>query len=378
MTAIRFGIIGAGNIGVGTARGDAFVSVLGHLDEAQVTGIFDINPQNAQRAAESAGAQAFTQLDAFLDSGLDAVVICSPVRFHVEQAAAALQRDIHVLSEVTAAHSMESARTLADAAERSSARYMLAENYRYFDEIELLKRMADDGRFGELYFAQGEYLHDCRDLWLDAHGKPTWRSPSAKAPGYGVYCTHSLGPLLYLLDDRATQVACLASPMELVAPHRTGHFNFVMLMGTQKGATIRVRVDTISPRPHQAAYYSIQGTRGSFESWRGLGDQSKVWLADEHEASHVFESANWHPLSDYAERYIPDRLAAGEEARAGGHGTSEFWMVKDFIGAIRGERPSPIDAYRSLDYTVPGICAMASLARGGEVVPVPDFRPRER
>ena len=34
MTAIRFGIIGAGNIGVGTARGDAFVSVLGHLDEA--------------------------------------------------------------------------------------------------------------------------------------------------------------------------------------------------------------------------------------------------------------------------------------------------------------------------------------------------------
>ncbi len=53
-------------------------------------------------------------------------------------------------------------------------------------------------------------------------------------------------------------------------------------------------------------------------------------------------------------------------------------MVKDFIGAVRGERPSPVDAYRSLDYTVPGICAMESLARGGKAVPVPDSRPRER
>ena len=189
-----------------------------------------------------------------------------------------------------------------------------------------------------------------------------------------MYCTHSLGPLLYVLEERVVQVAALANETAIVAPERTGSFNFVMLMRTDGDHTLRVRVDTVSPRPHQAAYYSLQGTAGSFESWRGLGDQDTVWLAAEHEASHVFGSAKWHALSDYAERYIPDRLAAGEEARAGGHGSSEYWMMKDFLGAIRGERDSPIDACRALDYTVPGICAIESVAQGGAAIPVPDFR----
>jgi len=375
VSAIRFGIIGAGNVGVGTARGDSFMRLLTHFEETRVTAICDVSADNAQRAAESVeGARAFTELEPFLDSGLDAAIICSPVAFHAEQAAAALARDIHVLSEVTAAQSLEAARTLAEAAARSRARYMLAENYRYFDEVELLKRMADDGTFGELYFAEGEYLHDCKDLWVDGQGKPTWRGGDGKIPGYGVYCTHSLGPLLYILDDRVVRVSAAANETSLVVQGRGGLFNFVMLMVTAGGRTIRVRVDTVSPRPHQAAYYSLQGTAGAFESWRGLGDRDTVWLAAEHEASHVFGSAKWHALSDYAERYIPDRLAAGEEARAGGHGTSEYWMMKDFLGAIRGERDSPIDACRALDYTVPGICAIESVAQGGAAIPVPDFR----
>lgn len=374
MSTIRFGVIGAGNIGVGTARGDSFIRLLRSFDETRVAAIYDVIPENAERAAGSANAAAFTELEPFLDSGLDAAVICSPVRFHAEQAVACLNRDIHVLSEVTAAHSLEAARDLAAAAAGSSAQYMLAENYRYFDEVELLKRMLEDGRFGEPYFAEGEYLHDCRDLWLDADGNVTWRGAGKGTLGYGVYCTHSLGPVLYLLDDRITQVAALASDMSLLAPQRGGVFNFTLLMRTERGRTVKVRVDTVSPRPHQTAYYSLQGTAGCYESWRGLGDSNKVWLADEHEPSHVSDGAKWHPLSDYAARYIPDRLAADEAAKSGGHGTSEFWMMQDFIAAVRGERPSPIDAARALDYSVPGICAQESVAQGGAAIRVPDFR----
>ena len=43
------------------------------------------------------------------------------------------------------------------------------------DEVELLKRMNDDGRFGEAYYFEGEYLHDCKDLWFDSEGNRTWR-----------------------------------------------------------------------------------------------------------------------------------------------------------------------------------------------------------
>lgn len=36
----------------------------------------------------------------------------------------------------------------------------------------------------------------------------------------------------------------------------------------------------------------------------------------------------------------------------------------------------PIDAYRGLDYTVPGIVARQSAEQGGVLLPVPDFRPK--
>lgn len=375
MASVEFGVIGAGNVGVGTARGDAFIRILRHFPEAKVSAVFDIKAENAARAAEAAGASYFTDLESFLDSGVEAVIVCSPVKFHVEQCAAALARNIHVLSEVTAAHSMEAARQLAEAAAGSTAQYMLAENYRYFDEIELIRRMARDGRFGDPYFAEGEYVHDCRDLWLDEAGEPTWRGASGRTAGYGVYCTHSLGPLLYILEDRVTRVSCLANEIGLVVPERKGLFNFYMVMRTARGRTVRVRVDTVSPRPHAATYYSLQGDAGAYEGARGLGDRAKVWLADEHEESHCFESAQWHPLADYAQRYIPERLAVGEEARSGGHGSSEYWLLKDFLAVVQDRQKSPIDAYRALDYTVPGICALESVAQGGAPVAVPDFRP---
>ena len=374
MAVIQFGIIGAGNVGVGTARGDSFIRVLTRFNEAAVAAIYDVNPENADRAAGAAGAQAFTELEPFLDSGIDAVVISSPVAYHAEQSTAALRRGIHVLSEVPAVHSIQSARELVAAASRSSSHYMLAENYCYLDEVELVRRMAQHGRFGHIYFAEGEYLHDCRELLVDRGGGPTWRGEPGRTLGYGVYCTHSLGPLLYILEDRSVQVSALACEASQVIPGRQGLFNFTMLMRTEGGRTLRVRVDTVSARPHRPAYYSLQGTSGAYESWRGLGDKPRIWLCDEHEPSRCFESAAWHALFDYAEEYIPDRLGIGNEAAVGGHGTSEYWMVKDFIAAIERDEPPPIDVYRALDCTLPGICAVESVTSGGQVVSVPDPR----
>jgi predicted dehydrogenase len=282
----------------------------------------------------------------------------------------ALRAGKHVLSEVTACHTLEDARALVDAARASDAIYMMAENYRYLDEIELLKRLHDAGRFGEVYYGEGEYLHDCRGLWRDEAGELTWRGRG----NLGVYITHSLGPLLYILADRATSVSAVAVPGGKFDPEVTGPTMHLAHLTTTRGATLRVRVDHVSPRPHQMAYYALQGTAGAYEAWRGFGDTNKVWLADEHEPSLFHAPAQWHGLAEQAERAIPDRLAAPDEARLGGHGTSEYWLLKDFLAAVRGEMAPPIDVHLALDYTLPGICAMESAARGGAPVAVPDSR----
>ncbi|MGH2558654.1 MAG: Gfo/Idh/MocA family protein, partial [Thermomicrobiales bacterium] len=297
-------------------------------------------------------------------------VVASPVPFHAEQAVAALQAGKHVLSEVTACQSLDEARALVDAARTSSALYMMAENYRYLDEVELLKRLHDEGRFGELYYGAGEYLHDCRDLWYSEDGALTWRGKGL----LGVYCTHSLGPLLFITGDRVETVSALAVPGGRFDPRVTHPTMQLMQMVTTSGVTLRVRVDHVSPRPHQMAYYALQGTAGCVESWRGGGDQSKAWIADEHESSTVSGGAAWHPLAEQAPRYIPERLAAPPEARHGGHGTSEYWLVGEFLAAVRGEVPVPIHVYRALDYTLPGVLAVTSAAANCAPQSVPDPR----
>ena len=361
---IRFGVIGL-------RRGQSFLRTCEAVGGATVTAIHDIDGERAAAVGATFGAAPFTDLDAFLDSGIDAVVIASPLPCHAQQAIAALDAGIHVLSEVTACHTMADARALVEASRRSSAIYMMAENYRWLDEVEHLKRLNDAGRFGEIYFGEGEYLHDCKDLWYADDGSLTWRGRGQ----LGVYCTHSLGPLLYITGDRVRTVSCLAVPGGKFDPAIANPTMHLMQMVMDGGVTLRVRVDHVSPRPHQMAYYSLQGTRGSFESWRGNGDRSKIWLDDAHEPSRVSgEGAQWHDLSGLASEYIPDRIAAPPEARLGGHGTSEYWLLKDFLAAVRGEIPSPVDVYRALDYTIPGILAMASADAAGAPIDVPDPR----
>jgi predicted dehydrogenase len=379
METIRFGIIGAGNPGVGSSRGNSYARLCRALPGAAVMAIFDVLRENAERAcaqiAASGGPEArpFDRLEPFLESGLDAVVVASPLVYHAEQSIAALERGIHVLSEVTAAHSLEAARVLAEAARKSAAHYMLAENYRYFEEVELVKRMVADGRFGRVYFGEGEYVHDCKGLWRHPDGSLTWRGSGQGL--HGIYCTHSLGPLLYLFDDRPARVTCMTPGDQGFDPEVAAPAGHVMLVQTVRGHLLKVRVDHVSPRPHTAAYYAVQGTAGCYEGARGLGDQAKVWLEEEHGPSfqpgHAGPSAPWHPLADYRERYIPDRLRPPEAARHGGHGTSEYWMLRDFLAAIREDRPPPIDIDAALDYTVPGILAAESARRGGEPMAMP-------
>ena len=361
---VKFGVIGL-------RRGASFVRVCGAARGAAVTALYDIDAEAVVKAAEDIDARPFSDFEEFLNADIDAVVVASPLPFHAGQAAQALRAGKHVLSEVTASLDMEQARDLVAAARESQALYMMAENYRYMDEVELLKRLADAGRFGQIYYLEGEYLHDCKDLWFDSDGNLTWRGRGQ----LGVYCTHSLGPLLYITGERVATVSCVAVPGGKFIPDNHNPTMHLMQMVTDQGTILRVRVDHVSPRPHQMAYYAVQGTDGAFESWRGHGDQSKIWLADEHDPSRVSGAgAQWHDTEPFARQYIPERLAAPEEASFGGHGTSEYWLLRDFLAAIRGEKPCPIDVDRAMDYTLPGIVALESARTNGTPIAVPDTR----
>lgn len=134
---------------------------------------------------------------------------------------------------------------------------------------------------------------------------------------------------------------------------------------------IKLRIDCISNRPHNSAYYTLQGTKGCYEAPRGLGDEHKIYLKAEGDHS---DSAEWRPLSDFNE-YLPERYRiATEEQRNAGHYGGDFFIVQDFIDAIRNGSKPPIDVYDACEWTAVALLSELSIANGGRPVDMPDFR----
>jgi predicted dehydrogenase len=364
---LRVGIVGAGADHASAKRGQVWLRFFTTAG-AEVKMVYDPVRANAERAAAFApGCRVTTDWQEFLDTPLGAAVIASPVPFHARQAADCLDRGMAVLSEVSAATNLDDAKRLARAASQPGRLYMLSANFRFRDEVELLKRMADDGRFGQIYYAEGSYLHDCRTYCRDPDGSLTWRGEGQ----YGVYIVHPLAPLLYILQDRVAQVSALSHSRAIIDAKLQGDFNYTLLMRTAKGATLYLREDSIGPRPKLTAYTLLHGTRGAFESARGLGDEAKVAV---EEAPGSVET--WRPLRDFAAQYIPERLnpPADIQQYVHTHGTMEYWTLQEFLASVQQRRTPAVDVFQALDIALPAIMAVESVRHGGAVVEVPDPR----
>jgi len=375
MQPLKFGLVGAGGNKVGDGRGLSHARHLAALEAGQIVAVCDIAGDAAERVAAQLGATAYTDYERFLRHGLDVIILATPDPLHAQMAALALEAGVGVISEVPAATTVADGRRLAQAAHKSGGFYMLLENYGYRDEIELIRRLVQAGKFGDVYFGEGEYIHDCRGLNRFADGSLTWRG---QAFSQYVYIWHSLRPLLYILGDRTKRVTAMQTmqPSRLEADINIAD-NVVSLFETAAGRLLKIRVDIVSPRPHIMDYYALQGTHGAFEGTRGFGDPPRIWLEELEPADRPGKSGPsvaWRPLAEFEADYIADRVAARTEAKRTGHGGSDYWTMKAFVDAYRRDDTSPVDVFRALDCSLPGPLALESARQGGTPVEIPDPR----
>jgi len=359
---------------VGLPRARGFAAAFRTQPDVEITAACDINPEALQRMCDDLGIEKrYTDYEAFLDSDVDIVVVSTPMPFHAPQAVAALERGIHVLSEVPAIVDLTQAWRLVEAARSSSAIYMMAENYCYLKAVGIVREMVRQGLFGTPYYGEGEYLHELKGLNEITRWRRVWQT-GLNGVTYG---THSLGPLLWWFGERVVTVSGLGSGHHYRDPRGAEYEQedtCMMLCKTERGGLLRVRVDMLSNRPHLMTYYSLQGTKGCYEAARGCGDVDKVWLADRGDDPNA-----WRPLSDLAEEFTPENWRKWEkQAREAGHGGGDLLQVLDFMAAIRDGAGPEVDVYAALDFSMPGLISQESIARRGAPLPVPDFRSVKR
>ena len=338
----------------GLRRGRGLLQTFHQHRDAEVTAVCDPDlVRRAQVAADFGIATTCADFDELVAMGLDIVVVATPAPQHAGQSIRALEAGAHVMSEVPAAWSLDECAALVAAVARSGRVYMMAENMNFFHYITEWKKCIQGGEIGHVFYAEAEYIHDCRHIMRAAGGQRAWR---ASMPPIH-YCTHSLGPLLDILDDRCVSAVGMATGTHTAADIGSTDME-VGLFQTARGRVLKVLCGftvTRDPAMHWQVFY---GTEGTLENRRSEGEPAKLFNAEGmQEIAAEISDPNAPPA-----------------ALAGGHGTSEFYMVNGFLRAIRDGTAPPIDIYRSLDYSAPGLCAHLSAQQGAAPVAVPDYR----
>jgi predicted dehydrogenase len=346
---------------VGLRRGRSHVRVLQALGQAEggveVAAVADSDGAVVERVSREFGIpRGCSSLTELLDLGLDLVVLATPMPLHAAQAIEALEHGAHVMSEVPAVVDVAEAEALIAAVERSGKQYMMGENCCWWAVVDTARQLYRRGDFGRAFYAEAEYIHNLRHLVRDPDGAPTWRWGLAPI----TYSTHSLGPLLWITG---------AYPLEAVCYGSSGNFEpgridlQTALFRLTDGAVGRVTVSFANA--HWGHHrYTLFGTQGSMDTgWVGR-DEPRFQLPT---------------LPNLPARVtLPigtDRPHAPRGATAGGHGTAEWFMYRDFLQALRdGTRP-PLDVYDSVMYSLPGMLA-AQAAGSGRAVAIPQFQLR--
>jgi len=369
MKKIKVGLAGV------SGRGSSFKSAVDAVGILRIQAVCDIDEKTLKKAKA-----LFKAEEGYSDYGemikkadIDAVLISTPMPLHVSQSITAVEKGIHVLSEVPAGVSVAECKKLVKAVKKSGALYMMAENANYHKYNMVVKELARKGLFGEVYYAEGEYIHELKELNEITRWRRKWQT-GINGITYG---THCLGPVLdWMEGDRVVSVCCAGSGHHYRDPRGKYYENedsCTMLCRMARGGMVKVRVDMLSNRPSITTAFALQGTDGCYESARARHETGKVWLGKKSKDAHT-----WIMIDALEKEFLP-RLwkRYGKAAEKAGHCGSDFFELLDFAEAIRDKKPSPIDIHRSMDMTIPCIVSQESIARGSKWLSVPDSRDWE-
>ena len=127
---------------------------------AEVVATADVVETRAQKLADDFGIQdVYTDYKELLKrDDIDAVSICVPNHLHHEITIAALEAGKHVLCEKPMAMTVQEAKEMWEASERTGKILMLGFCNRFRSDIQRLKKVIDQGQLGDIYYAKTGYV----------------------------------------------------------------------------------------------------------------------------------------------------------------------------------------------------------------------------
>jgi predicted dehydrogenase len=153
------------------------------------------------------------------DARMEFVAIVTPNFLHAPAAIAAMEAGFQVLTDKPMADSLEAARSMADAAQRTERLLGITHTYTGYPLVKEARALVAGGKLGRVKRVAVSYTQD----WLshEEHGKQAeWRTDpaqSGEAGAFGDIGTHAFNLVEYTTGER---VARLAAELRAVVPGR--------------------------------------------------------------------------------------------------------------------------------------------------------------
>lgn len=163
---MKTGLIGLGYWGPNLAR------VLAQAQKSDFSAVCDLDPARLNRIARQyPGTRTFTDVNEFLDSDVEAVLIATPIATHYEVARRALLAGKHVFVEKPLADTSARASELNEMARTLGKTLMAGHTFVYSPPVIKIKELIDSGALGDVHYLSfsrvnlGLYNKDVDVVW---------------------------------------------------------------------------------------------------------------------------------------------------------------------------------------------------------------------
>lgn len=186
---IRFGIVGAGIIGVTHKE-----ALMGN-PQCEITAVCDLSLEKAEQLAEGTKARVYTDYKLMQESEqLDAVILNLPHFLHKDVSVYFLERSVPVLVEKPMAITTEECDAMIAAARSTNTPFAVGHVQRYMSSLKKAKQLIESKELGQL-----TQMIEIRNTNYFEPGRPRWFLDK-KLAGGGIlmnYGAHTLDKFLY-------------------------------------------------------------------------------------------------------------------------------------------------------------------------------------
>ena len=394
---VRVGFVGLG------MRGTSAVPRFTHIPGVKIVALCDILPENVEKSQKALERNGFPRADEYAGSteeykklcernDIDLVYICTDWKNHVPIALYAMEHGKNVACEVPGATTLEEIWAIINMSEKTRKHFMMLENCCYdFFHLSCLP-MAQAGLFGEIVHVEGSYLHNLDFFW-DKYWN-NWRLEFNQTHKGDLYPTHGLGPICQALNihrgDRFKTLVAMETDAfngPRIVENNTGKKcddfqngdETSTLIKTERGKTILVEHDVMTPRPY-SRMYQLVGTEGYASEYpveqvclrksaiTGFTDVNsytrEVILTEEELAAYKAKYPN--PILTPELEELTHNLGTG-------HGGSDFLTDYRLIYCLRNGLPLDMDVYDMAEWCCLTELGSISIKNGSMPVEVPDF-----